>query len=139
MIGEGSKVKMHYTLTVAGEFADSSEGKDPLEYTQGQKMIIPGLESQLEGLTTGTEKKVIVMPEDGYGQVNPKLIVEIPTANLGTEITPQLGMVLQMTTPDGQNVPGVITEVKDDTVVINFNHPLAGQVLQFDIKIVEVN
>jgi len=137
-IADGSKVKFNYTLYVNGQVADTSEGKTPLEYTQGAGMIIPGLESQLAGLKAGDVKTVIVDAASAYGPVNPEAIVEIPKENLGEEIDPQVGMVLQMQTQDGQALNGMITEIKETTLVMNFNHPLAGQDLTFDVKIVEV-
>lgn len=137
-ITEGSKVKIHYKLTVDGEVADTSEGKDPLEYTHGQNMIIPGLETQLQGLKAGDTKSVIVAPEDGYGVVNPQAIVEVPKDKLPPEVEPQVGMVLQMQSPEGQPFPGVIQEIKTEVIVINFNHPLAGKELNFQIEIIDV-
>jgi FKBP-type peptidyl-prolyl cis-trans isomerase 2 len=137
-IADGSKVKFDYTLYVNGQVADSSQGKEPLEYTQGAGMIIPGLEVQMAGLKEGDVKTISVESEDAYGQVNPEAIVEIPKENLGEEIDPKVGMILQMQTQDGQALNGIITEIKDTTLVMNFNHPLAGQDLTFDVKIVDV-
>ena len=127
MIKEGSSVKFDYTLYVEGEVADTSEGKEPLQYTHGTGMIIPGLEAQLDGLKAGDEKKVIVAPEDAYGVVNPQAIVEIPKSNLGEGLDPTVGMVLQMQTKDGQTLNGVVNEIKEEALVMNFNHPLAGK------------
>ncbi|MCA9407256.1 MAG: peptidylprolyl isomerase [Candidatus Omnitrophica bacterium] len=139
VIVDGKTVKFDYTLTVNGTVADSSEGKVPLEYVHGKNMIIPGLEKKLAGLKVGDEQEIVVSPDEGYGQVNPQMIIEVPKANLPPEVEPQKGMVLQMTTQTGQALPGIIEEVKDETVALNFNHPLAGQELAFKIKIVEIN
>ena len=138
-ITDGKTVKIDYTLTVDGKVADTSKGKKPLEYVQGKHMIIPGLESQLKGLKVGDTKHVVVSPEDGYGKVNPKLVVQIPKKNLNSNTEPQVGMVLEMTTPDGQKVPGVIKAVDGDTLTVDFNHPLAGKELDFDIKVVDIS
>lgn len=138
MISEGKTVTFHYTLTVDGQKADSSEGKDPLEYVHGQHMIVEGLESQLTGLKAGDEKTVIVAAADGYGLEDPNLLIEVPKANLGPDIDPAVGMVLQMPTEAGRPIPGIITEVKDQSIIVNFNHPLAGKELTFAIKIVDV-
>ena len=83
VIAAGKNVKFEYVLTVDGKVIDSSEGKAPLEYTQGQKMIIPGLESQMEGLQVGDKKTIIVTPEKAYGIIDPRAVVEVPTAQLG--------------------------------------------------------
>ncbi|MDP8266250.1 MAG: peptidylprolyl isomerase [Candidatus Aceula meridiana] len=138
MIEDGKKVKMEYTLKVNGEIVDSSEGREPLEYTQGQGAIIPGLEKQLVGLKVGDKKTVTVSPEEAYGAVNPDAFAEVPKANMPQEQEPQKGMMLQMQTPDGKTLNGTITEVKDETVVLDFNHPLAGKELLFDIEIVGI-
>ena len=138
MISEGKTVKFDYILTVENQVVDSSEGREPLEYNHGQNMIIPGLESQMEGLIVGDKKKIIVGPEDAYGVVNQEAIIEVPIARLGAEAKPQVGMTLQMRTEQGPPVTGKIVEVKETSVIIDFNHPLAGKELQFDIEIVDV-
>lgn len=138
IIAEGKTVKFDYVLTVDGEVVDSSEGKEPLEYTQGQNMIIPGLENALVGLKTGDKKTVIVAPEDAYGPVDERGVIEVPKENLGPDIDPQVGMVLQMTGAAGEAFPGKIVDVKEEVVIIDFNHPLAGKELKFDVEITEV-
>lgn len=139
MISEGKVVKFNYVLKVNNEVVDSTEGKDPLEYTQGQKMIIPGLESNMEGLSVGDKKTVVVGAEDAYGKFDEAAIVEAPTEQLGEDAKPEIGMMLQATSPAGQPIPGKVIEVKEETVVVDFNHPLAGKELHFDVEIVEVN
>lgn len=138
MIENGKTVKFHYTLTVQGEVVDSSDGKTPLEYTHGEKMIIPGLEKELAGLKPGDTKKVTVKADDGYGQIDPNAYVEFPKNNFLEGQEPQVGMVVQIPTKDGQRLAGVVSELKENTVLINFNHPLAGEELLFDVTIVSV-
>ena len=138
MIETGKTVKFNYTLTVKGQTVDSSEGKEPLEYVQGEGKIIKGLETQMEGLKAGDKKAITVGSEDAYGIVDQRAIVEIPKNQLGEEVTPQPGMMLQLTTADGKPLAGMISEVKDAVVVVDFNHPLAGKELLFDIEVVEV-
>ena len=138
VIADGKTVTFHYALTVDGKTADSSEGKDPLEYVHGQHMIVEGLESQLAGLKAGDEKNVVVPAADGYGLEDPNLFIEVPRENLGADIEPAVGMILQMPTETGQPIPGVVTEVKEKSIIVNFNHPLAGKDLTFNIKIVDV-
>lgn len=138
MIDEGKTVKMHYTLTVEGQVVDSSEGKDPLEYVHGNKMIIPGLENELTGMKVGDTKTVAVVAKDAYGEIDTNAIVEIPKERLPEGMEVQKGMVLEMSSPEGQKLPGMVMEVKEATIIVNFNHPLAGKDLSFDVSIVDV-
>ncbi len=138
VIADGKKVSFDYKLTVDGKVVDTSEGKKPLEYTQGKGMIIPGLEKALVGLKAGDEKSVTVLAAEGYGPVDPKAVVEVPKKNFGEGFDPKVGMMVQMKNQDGQEFAGLIKEVKTDSVMVDFNHPLAGKDLSFAIKIVSV-
>lgn len=137
-IENGNEVLFDYTLTVEGEVVDSSEKRGPLQYTHGQGQIIPGLERQLEGLKVGDERVIEVSPEDAYGVENPKAYQEIARSSLAGEREPEVGMFIELRTPDGRAFPGKITEVRKDVVVIDLNHPLAGKTLNFQVKIVSV-
>jgi FKBP-type peptidyl-prolyl cis-trans isomerase 2 len=137
-ISKGKKVKFDYTLTVDKETVETTTGKQPLEFVQGNGMLIPGLEKELEGLKAGDTKRVVVKPEEGYGMPNPQLTREFDKAKLPTDMKPEKGMVLEMQDPQGQSYPCTIVEVKDKTVMLDFNHPLAGKELTFDVKIVSV-
>lgn len=138
LIAAGKVVKIHYTLTVDGKVVDSSkESQQPLSYTQGKQMMIPGLEKQLEGKKAGDKLQVTVKPEEAYGPVNPKAYAEVPLKELPKEGL-KVGAVLTNTTPEGQQMHGVVSEIKKDSAVLNFNHPLAGKELHFDVEIVEV-
>jgi len=139
MIEKGKKVSFDYTLTVDGEIVDTSKDRGPLEYTHGNGQIIPGLASQMEGLKAGEEKTIEVGPEDAYGNINPAAFKEVPKTSLPEGFDAQPGAFLQMQGPGGQAVPVRISEVKDNDVVIDLNHPLAGKTLKFDVKIVEIN
>ena len=138
MISEGKTVQFDYTLTVDGQVADTSEGKTPLEYVHGSQMIIPGLEKQLEGLKVNDEKTVTVPAEDAYGPVDPRAIIEIPKEQFPEDFNFQKGVPIQLELQNGQPLVGVVEEVKESTVVVNFNHPLAGQDLVFKVKIVSI-
>ena len=137
-ITSGSKVAFDYTLTVDGKVADSSEGREPLEYTQGDGKLIPGLTRQLEGMKAGEEKTVIVSPEEGYGNPSPEGYKEIPLTAVPKDLKPEAGMMLQMQDDKGQVFPAKIMEVKKDSIMIDLNHPLAGKILTFKVKIVSV-
>ena len=138
MVENGKKVKFDYTLKVNGEVVESSVGKKPLEYVHGQGQIIPGLSAALEGLHVGDEKSVTVAPAQGYGEVNPEAFKEFPKTAFPPDFAPATGMVVELQTPEGQAVPAVISEVKGETVSGNFNHPMAGKTLVFDVKIIAI-
>lgn len=138
MVAEGKTVKIHYTLTVNGEIVDSSLDKAPLEYVQGKKMIIPKLEEQLIGMTAGEKKKVFVAAEDAYGKKDPRAIIEVPKGDFTAAAEPKVGMIIQVPTQSGDPLVGTVVAIKEETLILDFNHPLAGQALVFDIEIVEV-
>ncbi len=138
VVKNGSQVAFDYTLTVDGKVIDSSEGKAPLAYTQGDGKLRPGLTRQLEGMKVGDEKTVEVKPEESYGNPNPAATREVPISTLPPEIKPEVGMVLQAQDKEGRTFPARIIEVKTDTVVMDLNHPLAGKTLFFKVKIVSV-
>ncbi len=138
MIEQGSKVAFDYDLTVEGQNVDSSQGKQPLQYTQGQKQIIPGLEKELLGLKVGDEKSVVVSPKEGYGEMNPEAFREVKKSTLPAGFDPQVGMMLSMRGKGVSPMPVKISEVKEDSVILDLNHPLAGKTLNFKVKIVSI-
>ncbi len=139
VVGPGKKVTFDYTLTVDNKQVESSVGKTPLVYTVGAHNIIPGLESELNGLHVNAEKVVTVAPKDAYGEVDPKALKEFPVTALPKGMDPKVGMVLLATAPDGSKFPAKISEVKGDKVVLDFNHPLAGKTLTFKVKILSIH
>ncbi len=138
MIQKGSKVKFDYTLKVNGEVVDSSTGRQPLEYTQGAKQIIPGLEKQMEGMKVGEEKTITVPPKEAYGEERPEAFREFPKSAFPKDLQLKEGMVLELKTDSGQPLPAVVKKIGKDTVTLNFNHPLAGKTLVFDVKVVDI-
>ena len=138
-IEKGKKISFDYTLTVDGEVVDTSEGKKPLEYTHGDDSLIPGLTRRMEGMKEGEQRKIEVPPEEGYGIVNEKAVQEIPRTQVPKDVQPKVGMILQAQRPDGSSFPVKITGVKDDSVVIDLNHPLAGKDLFFNVKVVSIS
>ena len=138
-IEDKSVVTIHFKLTdEGGNVIDSSEGKDPLVYMHGTRSLIAGLERELKGKAAGDTIKVTIQPEDAYGDVNPELIQTVPmSAFQGVEdIKP--GMQFEAKGPEGQTQLIVVEEVSENGVKINGNHPLAGQVLHFDVTVEEV-
>jgi FKBP-type peptidyl-prolyl cis-trans isomerase SlyD len=138
-IGEKCIVAFHYKLTNSeGEQLDSSEGQDPLKYLHGASNIVPGLEKELEGKKAGDALKVEVQPEEGYGQVNPELVQKVPHSAFEDAPEIKAGMQFQAQGPDGQVQLITVKEVSDEEVTVDGNHPLAGQVLHFDVTIEDV-
>jgi FKBP-type peptidyl-prolyl cis-trans isomerase SlyD len=138
IVQSGSEVSFDYTLTdESGQVVDTSKGKVPMHYVHGTGQIIPGLERELTGMTVGGEKKVTVKPEDAYGPVDPKAFREIPKESVPPEAL-KVGTMLLAQGPAGEGVPVRVHEVKEKTVVMDFNHPLAGKTLSFDVKITDI-
>ena len=134
-IKKGKVVGFSYVLTDSkGTIIDKSDSKNPFEYMHGLQQIVPGLERELEGLSIGDKKKVEVQPQDGYGVHDTNLILEVPSSNFPAGMKLEVGMEFQSNGEGGPMII-VIKEVKADTVIADANHPLAGQVLHFDIAI----
>jgi FKBP-type peptidyl-prolyl cis-trans isomerase SlyD len=138
VVGDDSVVKVHYTLTVEGNVVDSSKQGEPFQFQMGGDQVIPGFEKGVMGMKTGEKKSFDVTPEDGYGQEDQRGFQEVPRSQLPKEIVPEAGMTLYGSGPDGKPVPVRISEVKEDVVVINLNHPLAGKTLNFEIEVLDV-
>jgi FKBP-type peptidyl-prolyl cis-trans isomerase SlyD len=138
VIEDDMVVTLDYTLTVDGEIIDSSIGGRPIEFIQGLGQIIPGLERELYGLAIGDGKDVIVAAADGYGDRDPNAIADIPREQFPPQIPLKPGIELQLRGQDGEELEAYVEEVGDDTVRLNFNHPLAGKELHFSIKVVEL-
>lgn len=136
-VTDGSKVKIAYSLTVDGAIVDQTTEEHPFEFTQGTNEIIPSLQEEIAGMSAGESKTVTLPPEKAFGPVNPEAIVEVPRKNL-PEGDIQIGMVLTTTSPDGQVLRALVKEVKDDSAVIDFNHPLAGKEVVFTVKVLDV-
>jgi len=138
-IENGAKVQLEYTLKDdGGKVLDSNKGRDPLTYTQGQKQIIPGLEQALSGMRAGEEKKVSIKPADAYGEVNPNAVTEVPKEMLPPDSL-KVGTELVAQSQGGDRRIVRIKEIREKTVVIDLNHPLAGKTLFFDVKVLGVD
>ena len=138
VVKDGSVVSLQYTLSSEdGKTIESNKGKTPLKYTHGNRQIVPGLEKELAGMKVGEEKRVTVSPEEGYGPVNPKGFQEFPKDKIPTEGL-KVGAVLMAKGPQGQQVPVRVHEIKEKTVVLDLNHPMAGKILVFDVKVLGI-
>ncbi len=138
MITDGSVVRFEYTVSDEnGEVLQSNKGKEPVTYTHGRYEIIPGLEKGLSDMKVNQEKSIRVSPQEAYGEVDPKGFKEVPKSDLPLG-DPQVGTPLSARGPQGEEVLIHISEVKPDSVVLDFNHPLAGKTLNFDVKVLDV-
>lgn len=136
----GDTVAIHYTGTLLdGSTFDSSEGREPLEFTVGSGQIIPGLDVALPGMAVGDKKKVQIACDKAYGPLNPEMRQAVPREGIPADIPLEIGTTLQMQTPDGQAMPVVVVEVDEATVTLDANHPLAGKDLTFDIEVMRID
>ena len=138
MIEKGNVVSVHYTGKLTdGTTFDSSQGREPLTWQFGSGQMIPGFENALVGKNIGDKvESGIISPEDAYGQVREDLIVEVPKEQMPGEV--QVGLTLEASGDNGQSIPVKVKEIKENHVVIDGNHPLAGKEIQFDIEIIDI-
>lgn len=138
-VKQNDTVKVHYTGKLAdGQVFDTSEGKEPIEFTLGKGQLIPGFEKGLLDMKLNEKKTVNIPKEEAYGEPRAELVQEVEKSQLPEEIKPEVGMGLVSKTPDGQEMNLVVSEVKENTIVVDGNHPLAGKDLVFDLEVVEI-
>jgi len=138
-VKSGDTVRIHYTGTLKdGSVFDSSDGRDPLEFAVGSGQIIPGLDVAIPGMEVGDKKVVEVPVDQAYGHINPGARQSVPRGDIPADIPLDLGTQLQVQTPQGQTVAVTVAEVSDEEVVLDGNHPLAGQDLTFAIELVSI-
>jgi FKBP-type peptidyl-prolyl cis-trans isomerase 2 len=138
-VKENNTVKVNYTGKLSdGQVFDSSEGKEPIEFTLGQGQLIPGFEKGLIDMKLNEKKTITVAKEEAYGDVNKDLIQEVKKTELPQDMTPEVGMGLVSKSPDGQEMNLMVVEVKEESIVIDGNHPLAGKDLVFDLEVIEI-
>ncbi len=138
VVNDDQVVTMDYTLTVDGEIVDSSEGSEPIEFLQGYGNIVAGLERELYGLEIGQSKDVTVSPGEGYGDIDPSAIIDVPRKDFPPQIPLKKGDQLQVKNEDGSLMDATIVDVTKDAVRLDFNHPLAGKELLFHVTIKEL-
>lgn len=129
-------VSMAYKLTVDGDVLDEAGKDDAIQFLHGHRNIIPGLENELTGMKLGDSKKVSVQPEEGYGLTDSEEIEEISLEDFPEGIVPEIGMELEVKDEDGNDLYGRVLAITDETVTMDFNHPLAGKTLDFEITVV---
>lgn len=137
-IQDGLVVTVAYTLTVDGEVVEEALADDPFEYLHGAMNIVPGLESALAGKAVGDEVKVVVQPADGYGDYDPENVEEVAKDEIPDAADLEEGMVVMLEDEDGDMFEAIITEVKADSVILDFNDTLAGKVLNYAVKVLDL-
>ena len=140
IVKEKDNVTVHYTGTLSdGEIFDSSKGREPLGFTVGAGQMIPGFDSAVVGMKVSDKKTVTLEAGDAYGDVQEGLVQKVSKTQLPEDLQPEVGQQLSSQLPNGQQIPVTITEVGEEEVTIDANHPLAGKALTFEIEMVTIN
>jgi FKBP-type peptidyl-prolyl cis-trans isomerase SlyD len=137
-VEDGVVVTLDYTLKVDDQVVDTSEDTDPIQFIQGQGHIIPGLERELYGMSIGENKNIVVSAAEGYGEVEPDAGMEVPRREFPAEIPLEQGVELQLRNQQGETINARIASVGDENVHLDFNHPLAGKELHFDVEVIDL-
>ena len=138
-VKDGDKVRVHYHGKLrSGETFDSSQGREPLEFTVGSGQVIKGFDNGVMGMNVGDKKTVEIPVGDAYGEKSEEMVIEFPKNQFPPDMNPEAGMQLMMNNGQGQSFPVTVTEVKEESVILDANHPLAGQDLIFDLELVEI-
>ncbi|HRB87577.1 MAG TPA: peptidylprolyl isomerase [Niabella sp.] len=138
-VKKGDKVKVHYHGKLTnGETFDSSEGRDPLEFEVGSSMVIKGFDDGVTGMLVGEKKTIQIPVIEAYGEKIAEMIIEMPKSQFPEDMNLEVGLPLVMSDNSGQQFQVVITEIKEDSVVLDANHPLAGKDLIFDLEVVSI-
>jgi peptidylprolyl isomerase len=136
---KGDKVKVHYHGKLTnGETFDTSSGRDPLEFEIGSGSVIKGFDDGVRGMEVGQSKTISIPVEDAYGSRSDDMLIEFPKDRFPKDMQIEEGMQLMMSNGTGQNMPVIVTEIKENSVILDANHPLAGEELIFDIELVEI-
>ncbi len=138
-VAEGREVGIRYTVILDnGSIADTNEDGEPLTFTQGSGQILPALEAAIAGLSVGDRKEVKLAAKDAYGEIREDMLKEIPIDRI-PEASREVDAVLQATRFDGQKQPVRVAEVREEIIILDFNHPLAGEDLTFDIEVLSID
>ena len=137
---EGDTVKIHYTGKFNdGKVFDASKEEEPLEFVLGEGQVIPGVEEAVIGMNPEESKTTTIPPEKGYGQYHEDMVVDVDKSKFPEHIQPELGLELELKQEDGESVYVVVTNITDEEVTLDANHPLAGKDLTFDIRLMEIS
>ena len=139
-VKSGDTVQVHYAGKLqSGELFDSSEGREPLEFTVGSGQVINGFDKAVMDMEPGQKKTVNIPVEDAYGERTNEALISVPRSEFPEDLNPEIGQELQMSDDQGHVFPVVVAEVADDHIVLDANHPLAGEDLTFDITLVKIS
>jgi FKBP-type peptidyl-prolyl cis-trans isomerase 2 len=139
-VQHGDEIKVHYTGKLTnGEIFDSSEGREPLAFTVGAGMMIPGFDAGVVGMENGSKKTIPVAAADAYGERSDEQIFEFPSENVPPDMKLEAGMQLDLRSEQGLPIPVTVLEVRPDAVILDANHFLAGKDLIFEVEVVEIN
>ncbi len=139
VIEAGSEVLMHFSLVIEdGTVADSTEGDEPMRFVMGDGSLIQGLELALYGLKAGDKQSLTIGPDVGFGFRDDDAIHMLPRSDFPADMDLEPGLIIGFSTPSGEEVPGAILAIEGDEVRVDFNHPLAGHNVRFDVEILEV-
>jgi len=135
----GDVVRVHYKgYFDDGTVFDTSRNAEPFEFTLGNEMVIPGFENAILGMEVGDVRTVEISPEEGYGERREDLVIEIDKNQVPPEIQPEVGMMLQLQSGQGEAIPVMVSAIGETTITLDGNHPLAGKKLNFEIELVEI-
>lgn len=138
-IGPGTKITLHFALQLDnGDMVDSNFERAPATFTVGDGNLLPGFEKALFGMLEGEHKTVVIKPEDGFGQRNPNNIQEIARSQFSPDLELSEGLMLSFADAQKTELPGVVQSYDDDVVVVDFNHPLAGRDILFEVAILKI-
>ena len=138
-VKKGDVVRVHYTgRLTTGEQFDSSIGREPLEFTVGAGQMIKGFDAAMPGMNIGEKKTITIAPKDGYGEKDDQAIIQFPKQNVPADMKMEPGMELTLSDQDGRPVPVIVVEVREDVIIMDANHFLAGKDLIFDVELVEI-
>ncbi len=136
----GDTVRIHYHGTLSdGTIFDSSLEREPLEFTAGSGQVIPGFDNAVVGMTVGEKKSIHIPADEAYGQPSEEMFIEFPKSQFPEDAQPEVGAAMHLSDNEGNVFPVTIHEVKEDSVLLNGNHPLAGKDLNFDLELVSIN
>lgn len=139
-IGEGTQVTLHFALRLtSGEVVDSTFAKEPAQFTIGDGNLLMGFEKALFGLKAGDRETFVIQPEQGFGQTNPSNIQRFSRSQFGDDIEMEEGLMLSFADAQNTELPGVVTAFDDESVTVDFNHPLAGKDIEFEVEIIAVD
>lgn len=138
-IGQNKVVTMNYTLKDSdGNVIQTTDRKEPFQFLSGNKQILPNLEKEIDGMIIGSKKFVKIAAQEAYGEYNEQAVQQIDKKNFPGDVNLQVGMEFVANSPEGQQMPFVVKDIKEEEVTIDFNHPLAGKDLEFDVELVDI-